>query len=651
MPSSLYPWTHHSQSMPTSYDGTAPFADPFVDVASTMMPISVPAMLRHAEYFAVTNETFREALNRVAAYFITNVVVKGELGEDERTAQKDFLEREMRIIANLVEATISRLTYGNQYTSIVQPIVRYLVCPKCSTQYRLADWVERPEFRLRLDTRFSAVCQSCHYDGKMGGGVDGRTGLPDGRPRDVPDDSRPPIFRSWNPHDIRPIWVESIGQTVEYHWVIPADVRTEIKQATLPGGNKAVLCETPWEHILAVINDQNVRFTRDYIHHWYEPRLAGLRFRGHGVPRSIVNYRQLFYTQLLRRMNEVLALGHVVPIRVVSPANTSGRGEEGDILKVAYQGDLRSRFNQILVNHRQDPNSIHYSPVPLQMQALGADARQLITADVLTQANDTLLNGAGVPVEFYRMTMQTQTAPVALRLVERYWAPLVSGLNELLEFVGRRLQSLKKWERAEYTLESVQLVDSIELNQLRVQMAQAGLLSRSQALKSVDADFREETRQKLEDMRIEQKEQADFQQQADAFAFSRQLAEAMPTGGMAQAAGQPAQGQPAQGQPDQGQPAPGQAPGTPPGSDPLAGVIPQSGAKIDPQELGGRAQAAAQILVQIPEAQRFGKLQEMREANEQFHEIVKSKMEKLRSKARSRGQQLILSGQAGPPQQ
>jgi len=642
-----YPWTMRASTMSPSYDGAAQFADPFVDVASTMLPLSVPAMLRHAEYMAVTNETFREALNRVAAYFITDLVVKGDLGDDERDKQKNFLEKDMRIMAQLVEATISHLTYGNQYTSVIQPIVRYLVCPQCSTQYRLADWIERPEFRLRLDSVFKATCQSCRYDGHMGGGVDPSTGRPDGRPKDIPDDSRAPVFVSWNPHDIRPIWVESERQTVEYHWVIPADFRTEVRMASQVGGNKAVLCRTPWEHIKAVISDQNVRFTDEYIHHWYEPRLAGLRFRGYGVPRAIINYRQLFYTQVLRRMNEVLALGHVIPIRVVSPGNTAGRGEEGDILRTTYLGDVRSRWNQIVENHRADPNSISFSPIPLQMNSLGADARALTPADILTQANDTLLNGAGVPTDFYRMNMQTQTAPVALRLIERYWAPLVSGLNELLSFVARRMQVLKKWEKAEYTLASVRLVDSIELNQLRVQMAQAGLLSRSTAMEAVDAKFRDETRKKLEDMRIEQKEQAEFQRETDAFSFGQQLAEATPAGGLAQ--GQPQPGGAPAPQDAGGQPPAGAAPGTPPGADPLAGVVPQEGQKIDPQELESRAEAAAQVLVQMPENVRFGKLQEIREANQLFHGLVKAKMEKLRSKARSAGQQLVLQnpGAAG----
>ena len=614
-----------------SYDATAPFANPFADVASTQMPLSVAAMLRYAEYFAVTNETLRESFNRIAAYFVTDIDVKGELGDDEKEDHKEYLKKQLRIVENLTESALSFLVYGNHYVSVFAPILRYVHCPRCKTQYKLSEVIDLPKFKFRWSDGYHLRCAACQYDGDFG------------PPHDDEDKSKPLIFRAWNPHDIRHEgYNESTGQVTTFRWMIPSDYRSEIKQ----GFNRTILCESPWTHIQAGLNDQDILFTDEQIHFWREPSLTGLRFRGVGVPRAMINFRQLYHTQILRRMNEVLALGHVVPMRVISPAPTVGRaGEEGDILKTTYMGDLRGRVNQIIANHRADPNSVHFSPIALQMQALGADARQLIPADILNQANEILLNGSGVPVEFYRMSMQTQTAPVGLRLIERYWSPLVGGLNRLLEFVARRCQLLLSWEKATYELATVRLVDSIELNQLRVQMAQAGLLSRSTAVETVDANFREETRKKLEDMNIEQVEQANFQRKSDAFAFSRQLAEAMPMGPLA--GGQPAQpganGQPAQGDPSQA----GTAPGIPPGSDPLAGIVPQEGARVDPQELTSRAQAAAQVLIQMPESQRYGKLQEIRKANELFHKLVKGEMEKMRSKARSQGAQLILSGQAG----
>lgn len=634
----------HSQQffppvMGTNFDAVAPFADPFADLASTNMPVSVPAMLRHAEFFGVSNETMREAFVRAAAYFLTDLVVDGDLGQDEQDNQREYLVDRAGVMGFLLSAGVSELVYGNQYTSVLMPFVRYLNCPKCSAQYTFKEFSKKPRYNFRWQSGFFGRCAACNFDGDFGD------------PEDVPDDSRPLILKSWNPHDIRVVYNEATGQTVAYDWVIPADFRSDVRM----GYNLAALGETPWPWVQAVLRDENVRMEPDFLHHWREPTLAGLRVRGVGVPRSLTNFRQVYYAQILRRMNEVLAIGHVVPMRVISPANTAGRDpSQGDILQTGFLGDLRARVMNIIANHRRDPNSYHFSPVALQLQALGADARQLIPADILNQALEVLLNGCGIPVEFYRGSMQTQNAPVGLRLIERVWQPFVDGLNRLLNFIGRRAQYLLSWPEAKYSLKSVRIVDAIETQQLRVQMAQAGLLSRSTALQQVDADFRAETKQKLDDMRTEQMAQAEFEKEMDAYAFSQQLGNAQPLPGTGGPGGPPVQqgaGGPPQmaAQGDQGQQGGGaqQAAGVPAGSDPLAGMIPQPGQRIDPQSLISQAQQVAGYLLSIPEGQRFGKLQEIRKTNETFHSLVRAQMDKMRSQARSQGGQQMMQQQFG----
>lgn len=633
--------------VPPSFDGVAPFADPFTDLASVAMPMSVPAMLRHAEFFAIADATLREAYNRVAAYFLTDIVVEGELGEDERKKQKDYLIGRTNIIPFLQEHSLAMLVYGNAYLTVTMPFTRYVKCPKCSVQYRLSEFQKNPKCKYVWAAGVRGVCHSCGYSGAFAD--------KDRGPIDVPDDSKPLILRSWNPHDIQVQYNESTGETIAYRWIIPADFRTDIRLGRSPG----VIATTPWEHILAVLNDENVEYTPELMQHWREPALPGLRFRGVGVPRAIVNYRKLYYNRILERMNEVLALGHVVPMRVISPANTAGRDGDGDILRTGYMGDIRSRISRMVANHRADPSSIEVSPIPLQMSSLGADARQLIPADILTNAQQQLLNGIGAPVEFYAMSMGIQNAPVGLRLIERAWAPFVAGQNRCLKFISGRAQFLLKWEKADISLQSVRVIDSIEMNQLKVQMAQAGLMSRTSALRTVDADFDVETKQKLEDQRIEMMAGAKYQKETDAFAFSGALSEAgpvpqgmggpQPSGAQAgppQQGGQPQQAAPQGGQPQPGQP---QAAGTPPGSDPLAGLMPQPGQPIDPGDFVARAQQTAQLLIQMPDSQRISELKKLRDGNDFFATMVRNKLDSMRSEARSKGQRMFMQSQYGAP--
>lgn len=629
--------TNYSALARTAFDDIAPFADPYVDIASQAIPTSVPAMLRHAEWMAVSGDgVLREAYNRVAAYFVTKVDVEGDLGEDERDDQKTYLNDDLYINSFLVEHGLNGLVYGVRYMTVTKPFTRYLVCPRCSANFRFMEFAENDHVHeFRWDGKFNGRCAACDYSGDFG------------TPHDVEDESRPLILKSWNPHDMRIVYNGATDQAAAFDWVIPTDFRSEV----MGGLNRFVLADTPWPWLQAASQNRNVQFSPDFMKYWREPALAGLRFRGVGVPRAIVNLRRLYYTQILLRMNEVLAMGHVVPMRVISPANTAGRGgEETDILRTSYLGDARSNVARITALHRIDPNSIHYSPVPLQMQALGADARNLIPADLLNQAIEMELNASGIPVDMFKMSMQANVAPVGLRLFARYWSPFVDGLNADLAHLARRVQYLKRWETAKYKLAEVEVVDDIERKQIELQMAQAGLMARSSALAQLDKSFRTETRKKLEDIRVENEEQAKAQQQNDAFSFSQALSQAAPAPPGAQPqGGAPAPGGAPQQDPSQGGGAPaGQAPQ---GTDPLAGLIPQPGQKIDPEAMYSQAQSAAQTLIAMPDGQRYSKLREIDKINSPFHKLVKGMLEEIRSSDRSKGQQLIAQQrQGGQPQ-
>lgn len=633
-----------SRQNASTYTGTALFSDPFADLASTAIPSSLPAMLRHAEFFGVAHELVREAYNRVAAYFLTDLLIEGDVDDKTKTQKKDYLVDRAGLVPFMLDAGLSTLVYGNTWASALMPFRRYLVCPRarCGASYPAERFMDDPRHKFNWANGFHGYCPACGYGGDFG------------RPEDEPDEGQSVILKLWNPHDMRVVYNEYHGQPCAYDWIIPADYRSELKV----GRNKAVLATTPWEVIQAALNDENLQFNRDFVFHWRETNLPGLRTRGVGVPRSIVNYRMIYLNQILRRMTEVIAQGHVVPVRVISPANTDrGQGPQGDLFQTGYMGDLRSRVFEIIANHRRDPASIHFSPVALQMQSLGADARQLVPADLMKLVTETLLNGSGVPVEFFMGSIQTQNAPVGLRLIERIWAPFVAGYNRLLSFIGRRMEFLLRWQPASYKLESVRLVDAIELNQLKVQMAQAGLLSRTTATKTVDADFKKETRQKLDDQLTEAVEQARFQRQMDGLSLANQLGDQIPAGMLPGGGAPPGPGgaPPAQGG-DPSQDAGGGAPaqsagptgtGGPPGPDQVMALVPQSGQSIDPQALMQQADQVAVMLIQTPESQRFGLMQQIAKSNELFHAMVKSRMEGKRTQAESAGRSQMMQQMFG----
>jgi hypothetical protein len=626
------------------------YPDPFRDLATAAMPYSAPAMFRYAEHFAVSQETFREALRRIACFFITDIVLDGDAEREEKKNYKDYLKNDAAIESFLLKAGCSTLVYGNSYSSALRPFTRWLQCPgktdkSCSARYRFETFANDPRYNFTWNNGFCGRCPACGFQGDFG------------RPWDVDDPSRPVIFKVWNPYDIRPHYDDYTGETVAFDWVIPADYRNDIRR-----GDPVTLSRAPWPVLKAVINNEDFRFAEGFVHHWRDEfLLAGVRTRGLGIPLGLLNFRILYYLQILRRYNEALGASGVVPFRVVSPLPAGRETEGGDPIRVASMYNLQARFMKMLAQHIRDPGSWHFSPVPLNSQSLGADAKQYAPKDLLDQGYNTLLNGTGVPVEFYNLSLNTTTAPVGLRLMRRFHSPFVGGLNRLTGFAVNKVVAYRKWESVKGRLEENDLVDLIENQQLRAQMVSAGWMAKGQALRMVGTDSVEQTREILDEQIMEAREKAKAQEKLDAMGLAQQVSlTTNPAANLQQqqAAGAPpapgggppgtpppgGAGAGPAGVPDAGA-APGQPGQQPSGLGDVYNLVPTPGQPVDPVDLQQRAQAAAQVLLspEVTQSQRTSVLNQLKKQHQTFHGAVRMAIENLRTQASSAGRDQALA--------
>lgn len=73
-------------------------------------------------------------------------------------------------------------------------------------------------------------------------------------------------------------------------------------------------------------------------------------------------------------------------------------------------------------------------------------------------------------------------------------------------------------------------------------------------------------------------------------------------------------------------------------------LVPPPNQPIDPTEVEGRAQSVAQMLLspEVTQAQRTSTLAQIRRQNQTFHALVRMTLDRMRSQARSVGQDLVL---------
>jgi hypothetical protein len=618
------------------------FPDPFCDVASLHMPESIQAALRWCEFIMNCNGIYRQAIDRVVSYFLTDIQIEDEgkssLSQEEKEKYELFFNNTLSIKNELHSVAMDYLTYGNSFTSLLVPFRRYLSCKRCGLEMPLEQVYNKPACAFKWQNfEFTATCPNCHYSG-VWTHIDRRCA-----------DSSGLKIKRWSPHEMELLW-DPYTNDVRYVWRIPEDYRTLIKQGHLHHIERA-----SWEVIQAVKNNQNLMFDKDIIFHLKEDALAGLRNRGWGISRILANFRQAWYVQILMRYNEAIALDYVIPFRVVTPAPRGGDGQSSDPVHTINLGNFTARVQGMLRARRSDPARWNVLPFPIQYQALGGDASQLASKDLIEQGFDTLLKCIGIPVELFNGTLSMQAAPAALRVFEANWSHLPHNLNRFLNHVAKSVAIVRSWEPARVTLTRVTHADDLNRQMAKLQLMMGQQISKSTGLKSVGLDYTEETKRILEEEKIYAEEQARLQKEMEQ---AQQMETLSQEGGMVAGAGNVGAG--ATGMPPQPGMAPQAAAGMPPqqpGMPPPAPPDPveqfmmqrQNSPNVPrtPEDFQAQAQLLAQEILALPESQKDSQLIKLKKSDPTMHALVSSIIDDIRQQAQTEGGAMLMQQQYG----
>ena len=570
-----------------SEDGWTHRLNPFCDIASTYIPKDLLTIFEWCEFLALTMVPFKAVSDRVARYFLTEVVVEGG-SDNEREKYEDLINSKLHLLRQLGEIGDDFLVYGNSFVSVYFPFERILTCPECHTGYH----VDAIDYKFnKQNGDFTGICPKCKKDVTYI--------RSDYRSRDV---DRVKLIR-WNPKRMQ-LRVHPVSGHTEYYMKL--DTRDVDK---ILSGDKFYLNETPWGIVKACLgadaaaNGYLFKFRDDAIFHLKSGTLSGLNIRGWGIPPLLPNFKLAYYIQLLRRYDEAIAMDFIVPFRVVYPQYNASDGS--DALTTMSMGNFNAAMHNMVKHHREDPMDVQIAPIPIGYQMLGGEARQLSPKDNIAESMNELLSSLGYPQELFAGTLSLQAAPVALRLFEKEWGVLVDGYNDIIEYILRRCSHYFNWGDVTGHLRSVTLADDLEVKGLQLQAAAGMDISKQTAYRNFGIDYLEEQKRLVQ----EQQEVQKLQQEAEQEQQAQQQNEAM-------------------GAPQDGQ-------GGPPGA--------------APSDLIQQAQVLAQQLVtQVPESMRRGELQKIRASNETLYALVKQYMTQIRQDAARQGQAQVLSQMQAP---
>jgi hypothetical protein len=556
--------------------------------------MNIEGMLLWAEHFLFRNGFYKQALNRIANYFITSLTIECDDEEAKKTYQETLDKLQWKKICS--KAGLNLLAYGNEFVTVNQGFHRYLTCPNCNKTSNI-DKLNNFEFNKG---KYMMACLKCSYKGEH-------------KCVDKPANDIEKIHVvHWPAKEIKIRYEETTGES-EYFWDIPQQYAKKV----ITKNNKFYSKKTPRVIFDCVFNKTMLSFNSKNFVHLKLDTPSTIRTDGKAIPPSMFIFEDLFMLQTLKRYNEVICFEDIAPFRVISmgdatnPAANPLLNQNGAVWSNAV--------DNMIDEHRRDPGSYHKFAFPINYQQLGGEGTKLAPVEMMENARNAILNALDIPVEMFQMSFQQQAAGPMLRMFENAWSVVPSNYNILLNHIGEVVSNIMGLPKAKISLIPITFSDDIERKGIVGQLVSANAIARSELLKLYNFDYSDQVKKKMEEDKITQdlqKEEQERQQIADS---TNQSLMQMLQGGQQQGGAPGGQG--------------GQQQAT------------------TPQDALQQAQQIAQQLFPMDGAQRRAQLQQIKAQDQELYAQVKSQLEQMTSQSRSQGLQGAKQQAAGAPQQ
>lgn len=574
-------------------NGRDRYSNPFYNVPLQYLPMNIEGMLLWAEHFLFRNGFYKQALNRIANYFITSLTIECDDEEAKKTYRETLDKLQWKKICS--KAGLNLLAYGNEFVTVNQGFHRYMTCPNCNKTSNI-DKLNNFEFNKG---KYMMTCLKCSYKGEH-------------KCVDKPANDIEKIHVvHWPAKEIKIRYEETTGES-EYFWDIPQQYAKKV----ITKNNKFYSKKTPRVIFECVFNKTMLSFNSKNFVHLKLDTPSTIRTDGKAIPPSMFIFEDLFMLQTLKRYNEVICFEDIAPFRVISmgdstnPAANPLLNQNGAVWSNAV--------DNMIDEHRRDPGSYHKFAFPINYQQLGGEGTKLAPVEMMENARNAILNALDVPVEMFQMSFQQQAAGPMLRMFENAWSVVPSNYNILLNHIGEVISNIMGLPKAKISLIPITFSDDIERKGIVGQLVSANAIARSELLKLYNFDYSDQVKKKMEEDKITQdlqKEEQEKQQIADS---TNQSLMQMLQGGQQQG-GPGAQG--------------------------------AGGGAMTPQDALQQAQQIAQQLFPMDGSQRRAQLQQIKAQDQELYAQVKSQLEQMTSQSRSQGLQGAKQQAAGAPQQ
>lgn len=451
------------------------YPNAFFDYLSRLMPRRLKLLFRWLEYLYANCGQVFSCIKKFSEYPVTTLTYDTQ-DKDAKKKLTETMEKHVHIRSVDIQVGIDYHMYGNSFTSVFKPFTRWLVCKKCSNRHNAVNY---PYEWMNQRFEFKIKCSSC-----------GSHDIAKVEHEKLPDPKKIRVVR-WDPKDID-INSNPITSECEYYYNIPDSIKQKIRSKK---PDKFLLNTLPWEFIETIKAKRVFKFRDGQLYHMKCPSPAGIN-QEWGFPPLLGCMKPFFYTAILRKSNEAVALERLVPWRVIYPQASSANNDPAAFVTLSR---FKTELSDAVRKWRRDPNMVKLSPIPIGMTQIGGDGRNLMVTNEIQQAEEVIVTSMGVPKEFIYGGLTHAGGSVTLRMLENLIFTYVDQLTEFNQWVTDQVCDFANWKRVTVGMTDFKLIDDIQQKQMVGQLFQAKSVSETTFLKSMDIDPEHERKQMVED--------------------------------------------------------------------------------------------------------------------------------------------------------
>lgn len=469
-------------SMNAGYRSFGSYANPHHSIALRDIPTNLKQVMRLTRWYYNSDSLLGAIVDKMAEYPITQLLISEKTNYDLSASTRARWDYLLNVVLNMrqvmIDINVDKMVYGNSFHYMYYPFVRYCTCKSCGYRAPIGSF---EEIRTKVVTNdrvgftftVTSICPTC----SRGGRAQREFTIEDRK-----SESRANMkFVRMSPTRMQLAYNPSTGVR-QWYWVPPSRLRDG-----LLSGDRTVTDSTEMAVLEAVHKDRRIKMNPARL--WVaqtanQPDL----WEGWGVPPLFRVLEDVYYYKILRRANEALAQEHITPARFISPSGT------GDVSpqRTMNLSDWQSRIRGELYRLKQDPNHIIITPIPINIEQMGGQARVMMVAPEIEAAARVIAAGIGCPIELIWGGLNWSGASVSLRVLENHFINMREDCERLLGFFVPKMANYFQMTPVEVKLAEFKMADDVQQQGNAINLMLQGYLSRASVVGEMGYDPNDE---------------------------------------------------------------------------------------------------------------------------------------------------------------